>query len=219
MYSQSITRTHRTAFVFLIDCSEEEMSRAGFIHNNLKGTDLRWCDGKLIPIRYHDAQIHLSHRDNDLTNPDREAFTRLRMKLRTSPEDFLTVCDKESYYHPMGEFGGHLWVSNTFEGLVCVEDESGYGHVDTLNREVIPSRFVWANDFHEGRAEVETESGMGLIDKEEHYVLPPEFEIVRYDPVNNVAHVRKEGLWALYDHNGKMIRDFVPKEDFFEKEQ
>ncbi len=185
MYSQSITRTHRTAFVFLIDGSEEEMSRAGFIHNNLKGTDLRWCDGKLIPIRYHDAQIHLSHRDNDLTNPDREAFTRLRMKLRTSPEDFLTVCDKESYYHPMGEFGGHLWVSNTFEGLVCVEDESG----------------------------------MGLIDKEEHYVLPPEFEIVRYDPVNNVAHVRKEGLWALYDHNGKMIRDFVPEEDFFEKEQ
>ncbi|HBX90708.1 MAG TPA: hypothetical protein DEH06_05235, partial [Alistipes sp.] len=60
---------------------------------------------------------------------------------------------------------GHRWVSRTFEGLVCVEDETGYGYVDTQNRPVIPARFRWAGDFREGRAEVETDEGMGLIDR------------------------------------------------------
>lgn len=212
-FDEALLTEDHTRLRHALDTLEEEMNRMGFVHNNLKGTNLRWCDGRLIPIRYHDARLYLSHKECPTPNPDTEAFTRLRMKLRTSPEEFLTVRDTESYYNPMGELGGHLWVSTTFEGLVCVEDESGYGYVDTLNREVIPSRFVWANDFHEGRAEVETPQGMGLIDKEGHYVLPPVFEVVRYDPTDNVAHVRKEGLWALYDHNGSLLRDFAPEEE------
>lgn len=42
-----------------------------------------------------------------------------------------------------------------------VEDEGGFGFVDTDNNPVIPSQFLWAGDFHEGRAEVQTRPAWG----------------------------------------------------------
>ena len=71
-----------------------------------------------------------------------------------------------------------------------MEDDNGFGFVDTDNNPVIPAQFVWAGDFREGRAEVQTQTGMGLIDRRGCYVIPPEYEIVDYDPAASVVHVR-----------------------------
>ena len=103
---------------------------------------------------------------------------------------------------------GHRWTSHVFEGLVCVEDEGGFGFVDTDNNPVIPSQFLWAGDFHEGRAEVQTRTGMGLIDREGGYVIPPEYEIVDYDPAVSIVHVRHGGRWALFDYLGRRLTEF-----------
>ena len=89
-----------------------------------------------------------------------------------------------------------------------VEDEGGFGFVDTDNNPVIPSQFLWAGDFHEGRAEVQTRTGMGLIDREGGYVIPPEYEIVDYDPAVSIVHVRHGGRWALFDYLGRRLTEF-----------
>ena len=94
---------------------------------------------------------------------------------------------------------------------VRVEDETGYGFVDTENRPVIAPQFVWAADFREGRAEVQTAQGMGLIDKRGHYVIEPRYEIVDYNPYTGCSRIRSEGLWALADYNGRIVGGFTPR--------
>ena len=89
-----------------------------------------------------------------------------------------------------------------------MEDDNGFGFVDTDNNPVIPAQFVWAGDFREGRAEVQTQTGMGLIDRRGCYVIPPEYEIVDYDPAASVVHVRNNGHWALFDYLGRRLTEF-----------
>lgn len=125
----------------------------------------------------------------------------------------LTLSDTTASYSPRRRLTGHRWTSHAFEGLVCVEDEGGYGFVDTDNRPVIPARFRWAGDFREGRAEVETETGMGLIDREGRYVIRPEYEIVDYDPAQSVVRVRQHGRWALFDYLGRRLTEFGEADD------
>lgn len=55
-----------------------------------------------------------------------------------------SVNDVEAVYNPVRKLTGHRWTSHVFEGLVCVEDEGGFGFVDTDNNPVIPSQFLWA---------------------------------------------------------------------------
>lgn len=182
---------------------EAGLRELGFAHNNLKAENLRWCGGALIPLRYHDARI-----GSEATfDRDAEAFETLRRKVGQSP-DTQCVHDITAPYQPLRPLTGHQWTSHLFEGLVCVEDASGYGYVDADNNSVIASQFVWAGDFHEGRAEVETKEGMGLIDPTGRYVITPHYEIVDYDPARSIVHVRKDGLWATFDYLGQPLTEF-----------
>lgn len=56
----------------------------------------------------------------------------------------MQVSDVAADYIPQRRLTGHRWTSHVFEGLVCVEDEGGFGFVDTDNNPVIASRFTWA---------------------------------------------------------------------------
>lgn len=103
------------------------------------------------------------------------------------------------------------FVGEMSDQLVRVEDETGYGFVDTENRPVIAPQFVWAADFREGRAEVQTAQGMGLIDKRGRYVIEPRYEIVDYNPYTGCSRIRSEGLWALADYNGRIVGGFTPR--------
>lgn len=184
-----------------LDALQRELRRLNLSHGNLRSGNLRWTGRRLVPIRYYDVRFGAPERDD-------EAFSALReevLRRSGSPE----VGDVEAPYEAPCRWPGHRWTSHLFEGLVCVEDETGYGYVDAQNRPVIASQYLWAGDFHEGRAEVQTAEGMGLIDRQGGLVIPPEYEIVSYVPSESIARVRQNGRWAIFDYLGRRITPFV----------
>lgn len=184
-----------------LDALQQELRRLNLCHGNLRRDNLRWTGRRFVPIRFYDAGVGTPERDD-------AAFDTLRQEVLRAA-GIPGVSDVEADYEAPGRWPGHRWVSNLFEGMVCVEDETGYGYVDAENRPVIASQYLWAGDFHEGRAEVQTAEGMGLIDRQGHYVIPPEYEIVSYVPAESVSHVRQNGRWALFDYLGRRISPFV----------
>ena len=184
-----------------LDALQAALRKLGFSHNNLRAGNLRRTGGRFVPLRYHDARFGAS-------DGDAEAFETLRRQIREASGGPMLVSDVTAEYAPLRRLTGHRWTSHIFEGLVCVEDEGGYGFVDTDNNPVIPSRFKWAGDFHEGRAEVETPDGMGLIDRQGCYVIPPEYEIVDYIPAESLVRVRQNGRWAMFDYLGRRLTEF-----------
>ena len=183
-----------------LDALQSALRELGFSHNNLRAGNLRWSGGRFIPLRYHDANF-------GTPDGDAEAFETLRRQVREAG-DPMQVSDVAADYTPQRRLTGHRWTSHVFEGLVCVEDEGGFGFVDTDNNPVIASRFIWAGDFREGRAEVETPGGMGLIDRNGNYVIPPEYEIVDYIPTESIVRVRQNGRWAEFDYLGQRLTEF-----------
>ena len=186
-----------------LDRLEAGLRELDFVHNNLKAANLRWSEGRWVPLRYYDARVG----EGADASVDAAAFEELRRRISEAPAPQGIVSDTTAAYDAHRPLTGHVWTSHEFEGLVCVEDADGYGYVDAENRPVIPARFIWADDFHEGRAEVETPTGMGLIDREGNFVIAPEYEIVDYDPVGSTIRVRKDGRWAMFDYLGRPLRE------------
>lgn len=199
-FSEAIHEKSNDQLLAGLDALQAALRELGFTHNNLRGDNLRWSDGRLIPLRYHDAHFGEPGGDD-------AAFEALREQVRQQA-DPMRVSDVEASYSPLRRLTGHLRTGNVFEGLIRIEDEGGFGYVDTDNNPVIPAQFLWAGDFHEGRAEVETQTGMGLIDRQGCYVIPPEYEIVDYKPVDSIVLVRKNGLWAEFDYLGRQTSEF-----------
>lgn len=184
-----------------LDALQCELRRLNLSHGNLRRDNLRWTGRRFVPIRFYDAALGSPERDDAAFDSLRQAV----LQASGSPG----VSDIEAGYEIPCRWPGHRWVSNLFEGLVCVEDETGYGYVDAENRPVIAAQYLWAGDFHEGRAEVQTPEGMGLIDRQGRYIIPPEYEIVSYIPAESISHVRQNGRWALFDYLGRRISPFV----------
>lgn len=198
---EALQTQHRETLLLALDALEAELRRLDIAHNNLKAENLCWSGGRLMPLRYHDLRIGESAAN------DAAAFEALRHQI-DSASGGQEVHDVEAAYNPLRRLTGHLWTSNVFEGLVLVEDQSGYGYVDTSNNPVIAAQFKWAGDFHEGRAEVETATGMGLIDRTGKLIIPAEFEIVDYQPAQSIVRVRQNGRWAVYDYLGRRLTEF-----------
>ena len=203
-FAEALLTEDKTVLLAALDTLREALRELEFTHNNLRESNLRWHRGRIIPIRYYDARIGAAENGG----ADAEAFEALKRRIAEAPMPRQSVIDVEAVYNPVRKLTGHRWTSHVFEGLVCVEDEGGFGFVDTDNNPVIPSQFLWAGDFHEGRAEVQTRTGMGLIDREGGYVIPPEYEIVDYDPAVSIVHVRHGGRWALFDYLGRRLTEF-----------
>ena len=203
-FAEALLTEDKTVLLAALDTLREALRELEFTHNNLRESNLRWHRGRIIPIRYYDARIGAAENGG----ADAEAFEALKRRIAEAPMPRQSVNDVEAVYNPVRKLTGHRWTSHVFEGLVCVEDEGGFGFVDTDNNPVIPSQFLWAGDFHEGRAEVQTRTGMGLIDREGGYVIPPEYEIVDYDPAVSIVHVRHGGRWALFDYLGRRLTEF-----------
>ena len=203
-FAEALLTEDKTVLLAALDTLREALRELEFTHNNLRESNLRWHRGRIIPIRYYDARIGAAENGG----ADAEAFEALKRRIAEAPMPRQSVNDVEAVYNPVRRLTGHRWTSHVFEGLVCVEDEDGFGFVDTDNNPVIPSQFLWAGDFHEGRAEVQTRTGMGLIDREGGYVIPPEYEIVDYDPAVSIVHVRHGGRWALFDYLGRRLTEF-----------
>lgn len=203
-FEEALATFPRQTLLGALDELQRGLRQLGFSHNNLKGDNLVWSNGRLVPIRYHHARFG--------GGDDTAAFDALRLRIGNLP-GAQTVGDLCVTYNPRRKLTGHRWTSHVFEGLVCVEDATGFGFVDTDNNTVIPARFLWAGDFHEGRAEVLTPSGMGLIDKTGCYVIGPEYEIVEYDAAQSIVRVRQNGRWALFDYLGHRLTEFGTKSE------
>ena len=197
----ALGKEHSERLLGALDALQRELRRLNLSHGNLRRDNLRWSGGRFIPIRYYDLRFGMPERDD-------EAFDTLREEILRQGGG-AEVSDVEAPYDTPYRWSGHRWTSNLFEGLVCVEDETGYGYVDAENRPVIAPQYLWAGDFHEGRAEVQTAQGMGLIDREGRYIIPPEYEIVAYVPAESISRVRQNGRWALFDYLGRRITPFV----------
>lgn len=204
-FEEALLTEEEPTLLAALDALQAALRTLDFTHNNLKCVNLRWVNGRFVPLRYHDARI------GGPEATDNEAFDVLRAEIRRSGGRKQTVGDVAAAYSPLPSFPGHLWTSSIFEGLVLVQDESGYGYVDTSNNPVISPRFRWAGDFREGRAEVETDDGMGLIDRTGDYVIPARYEIVDYRPAQSVVRVRQNGRWALFDLLGRRLTEFGMK--------
>ncbi len=200
-FSEALHTEYGGTLLAALDALETELKRAGFVHRNLKPANLIWSGGRFYPLRYHDAVIGTTEAS------DAADFEAVRQLVRAATS-CTELHEARVEYTPTPRISGHRWAGNPFEGLICVEDETGFGFVDLDNRPVIPSRFRWAGDFHEGRAEVQTDEGMGLIDRKGRFVVPAIYEIVEYDPATSIVSVRQNGLWARFDYTGRRLTEF-----------
>ncbi|MEG1622678.1 MAG: WG repeat-containing protein [Alistipes sp.] len=206
----SLTEALHTGFdgqqlLAALDELEAEFQRIGFNHNNLTAENiLVTAVGKLMAIRHYHARFDIGS--------DAEAFKALRQLVaENSFSGELHDLPAPTYRITQPDFSHHHWVGRLSEQLIRIEEQSGYGFVDTSDIIVIEPHFLWADDFHEGRAAVETTSGMGLINKQGDYILKPCYEIVDYDDRTGETRVRLNGQWALFDYLGKQLSAFAPR--------
>lgn len=175
------------ALLRALDELEQGLQQIDFHHNNLKAENLIVTpQGRLVPVRYHFARFG--------SGCDAEQFEALRKFIREEASAGMELHESAApRYRTLPEFSGHLFVGEMSDQLVRIEDEAGYGYVDTGNRTVIAPQFIWAADFREGRAEVQTAEGMGLIDKQGRFVIEPRYEIADYNPYTGCTRLRREG--------------------------
>lgn len=189
---------------------QQEFLTLGFTHGSICAGNIYLTPaGRLVAVRYHHSRFG--------EGSDAEAFEALRRLVsEKSLGGVLHDLPAPTYRATQPDFSHHRRVGRMAEQLILVEDEAGYGFVDTSARTVIEPQFKWAEEFREGRAEVETASGcMGLIDKRGRYVIEPLYAIVDYDDRTGISRVRQGEQWALFDYEGQQLTDFAPREQTF----
>ena len=184
-----------------INALQNALCDGGFSHNNLRAENILIDQNdRLYPIRWYYA--------TSTNDGDQAALQTIKDELNKTLTNNL-LCDVESApYDTPTTLDGHISVGEMSEGLIAVEDNEGWGFVDSHNRYIIPPQYLWVNDFREGRTEVETESGMGLIDKQGNYIIPAQYKIVDYNPFRGESLVYNGSGWSLFDYFGKQLCPF-----------
>ncbi len=182
---------------------QNELKRIGVSHNNLKADNLWWTDGLLVAVRFYDARI------GEQSSSDIEAFSSLR-DMVLSCGDSGVVSDVSSQYSAAPHLPNHIWVGSTFEGLIRIEDDGGFGYVDAQNEYIIEPQFLEASDFHESRATVRTECAYGLIDKSGEFVIEPIYEQLDYRYKDSYILAKGAEGWTRFNIFGEMQCGFFP---------
>lgn len=94
------------------------------------------------------------------------------------------------------------------EDRVVFRENGLYGYLDMYNNVAIAPQFLFADAFREGRATVETDSGQGLIDKRGRWIIEPRFREVSWSERYNIAQVRSDEGWAVYDSLGHRLTGY-----------
>lgn len=136
---------------------------------------------------------------------DDGAFDLLREKIALQADNMSLGESTALAYNVESRLAGHLYVRPMHEGLAAVEDESGWGFVDSENRVVVESRYVWVGNFSEGRAEVETESGMGVIDRKGEIIVEPIYDSVEYDSRSGRTRAWRGEECIIFDYEGSVV--------------
>ena len=185
-----------------LDELQAQLLHAGVSHNNIREENIFIDEeNRLHLVRWCYA--------TDGVGGDDEAFAALRTKIASYLETMTLREPDFDYYRAATPLTGHLSVRFMREGLAAVEDETGWGFVDSENNIVVEPKYEWVGDFCEGRAEVQTEQGMGLIDRHGEYIIPPCYKIVEYDTGSGSSQVLGDEGWFTLNYEGEPMADDV----------
>ncbi len=175
-----------------------ELQRLDISLSNIKVENLLIDrDDRIFPIRWYYA--------TEGYGGDRAALSRIESLLSTDRRSPI-LCDTSAAYKTSA-LSGHLSVGKLSEGLIAVEDESGWGFVDEHNNYVIAPTYLSVTPFNEGRAVVQSAAGMGLIDKCGNYVIEPRYQIVDYDLRSGCSEVLDNNEWRRFDYSGRELKE------------
>ena len=183
-----------------------EFLRTGFLHGNLKPTNLIYGDdGRLYPIRYHYARTGAAAED---TEAEIAAVRDYISSFPFIPADGETI--SAPYEIPSDGRFDEVAPMHDMMRRVCADGL--YGFTDAAGDTVVAPSFIYAEDFRENRAVVETENGMGVIDRSGRFVIEPCYDIVEFDPECGDYVVKCGTKWARFDYLGRMTEEFSEKE-------
>lgn len=180
-----------------LDLLEEELLKVGFLHGNLKPSNLIFGDdGRIYPIRYHYAQIGASV---EHISAEIEA---IRNFVKTKP--FIAEIGEESAPRNYQNSLPYDEVSPLQDMMRRVRQGSLYGYLNDKDEEVIEPQFIYAENFFENRAVVQNPDGkMGVIDHNCQWVIPPHYDMIGFE--EGVFNARIGEEWHAIDYLGKII--------------
>lgn len=180
----------------------EELQQADLSLNNLREENLiLGNDNRLYPIRWHYATKGVG--------ADESTFEALHAKLADAKAHGVLHEVASHRYHSVDNMlSGYLGHRAMSEGLIAIENDEGWGFIDTRGDIVITPQYDWVDRFYEGRAEVQKGDKMGLIDKQGRYIIPLSYPVVDYNHETGNSVVKRGEEWALFDYAGKQLSPF-----------
>ena len=195
---RAITHIATSRIRSALNLLKQEMIKIGFLHGNLKPSNLIYGDnGRIYPIRYHYAQLKADVAAIEAEFDLIDIFVSQHPEIaeigeHISPTDYL----KELHYD-------HIFPMQDMK--YRVRQGELYGYLDCDLREIIPPQFTYAEDFFENRAVVQTsDSKMGVIDSRGHWVIKPIYDMLGIDEGDFEARIGDE--WIKIDYSGTTIK-------------
>ncbi len=175
-------------------------------------------DGVLYPFRYQNLRFHRAGLFEKRLQPkvvcDRlrsEVVEILKTGNRRQAEfngDFRPLTLGSYCNRFVDNFPGHIAHGHPHEERIWVQDEQGYGFVNTSNEVVVEAKYIWVSDFCEGRAIVRSDEGYGLIDTSGNIIIEPKYSGICYDVSSGSTFVQQSDLWAKFSYLGEQTTPF-----------
>lgn len=114
-FSTALETEEPATLLAALDTLQEGLRSLGFNHRNLKPGNLRWCAGRFVPLRYHDARF-------GATGADDEAFEALRQlvmeqgRRHTAADTGQTLHDTAASYTALRRLEGAPLVQQPLRG-------------------------------------------------------------------------------------------------------
>ena len=102
-FSTALETEEPATLLAALDTLQEGLRSLGFNHRNLKPGNLRWCAGRFIPLRYHDARFGTTGADDEAFEAPRTGWS----SPRTSSGPTTSTRDAPRCRRPKG------WASST----------------------------------------------------------------------------------------------------------
>ena len=194
---RAVTHVATQNLLDALDLLEQEMVKIGFLHGNLKPSNLIYGDdGRLYPIRYHYARLDA---------PEQEVIAEMD-KVREFIESKPTIA-------PIGEVTTLTDYPTTlpYDEVFPMQDTMRrirkgklYGYLDYNNSEAIAPQFTYAENFFENRAVVQTSEGrMGVINHECQWIIEPIYDMLGFE--DGIFEARLGNRWIKIDYLGNII--------------
>ena len=193
----AITHIATNRILSALNLLKQEMLNIGFLHGNLKPSNLIYGDDdRLYPIRYHHAHFNST---NEMISAE---FERIEAFIAEHP-----VVNEIGAYTPASEYDNRLPYDQFFamqDMMRRVRKGDLYGYLDEFDTEVIKPQFPYAEDFFEDFAIVQTTEGkMGAIDHNGEWLINPIYDMIGFEDGVFEARIGEE--WIKLDYLGKII--------------